>query len=209
MVHTGGSMEEGAVVTSAPGRSHSNPLGNLSTISTPERELDSQADYGQGLRRWSQSYTYCICFSNCHLLRKSNLHRIGPQLGLLRSTDESRFGGLEKEQRDGLHGSATSSSAELGEASSGKHGGIWIHFLVVQTVAFPQWAGMETPITHSSRSGGSRGRDQGHLSFHKYLEDWSHLAKVQPHNASERELQRTLYTAVPSASPPPSRSYSQ
>lgn len=52
--------------------------------------------------RWlGQFWTYCICFSNCHLLRKSDLHRIGFQLGLLCSTDEGRFGGLEKEQRAG------------------------------------------------------------------------------------------------------------
>lgn len=34
--------------------------------------------------------------------------------------------------------------------------GVWIHFLIVQTVVLPQRAGMETPVTHSSRSQGSR-----------------------------------------------------
>lgn len=32
-------------------------------------------------------------------------------------------------------------SAETGEASSGKLAGVWIHFLIVQTVVLPQRAG--------------------------------------------------------------------
>lgn len=56
----------------------------------------------RAIPRWlGQFWTYCIYFSNCHLLGKSDFHRIGFQLGLLCSTDEGRFGGLEKEQRDG------------------------------------------------------------------------------------------------------------
>lgn len=54
---------------------------------------------GQG--QGAENCTYCVCFSNCHLLRKSDLRRIRSQPGLLCSTDEGRFGGLEKEQRAG------------------------------------------------------------------------------------------------------------
>lgn len=77
----------------------------------------------------------------------------------------------------GLHGPATSSSAEPGEASSGKPAGVWIHFLVVQTVAFPQWAGMENTCHPFWQLRRGRERDKGCLSFHKHLEARSHLTK--------------------------------
>lgn len=56
----------------------------------------------------------------------------------------------------GLRVPQISSSAELGEASSGKLAGVWIHFPVAQTDAFLQWAGTETPVTCSSKSQGSK-----------------------------------------------------
>lgn len=83
-----------------------------------------------------------LLFQNCQWLRgagRMTLHSC-KSLGCLWVDNLVTFLWLPPSFPPGLHGPEIFSSAELGEASSGKLAGIWIHFRVAQTDAFLQWA---------------------------------------------------------------------
>lgn len=85
----------------APPSFCSNPFIKAPTARRPDWDLNSQVDSGQGERREAKAVLTASVSPTATCSEKSDLCRIGPQLGLLCSADEGRFGRLEKEQRTG------------------------------------------------------------------------------------------------------------